>query len=130
MYKLQTNHGRLIPIFRQSNFLTNNNRKQTKKFGFGTAKVISEQIKYLDAVPVSCICPTRRWKRDQIMREIHKNIDQIPMPYSKSIWISSSLNPFIVFISTSHIMTHKHSPPVRQRQRLKSNRGFIKWVME
>lgn len=66
------------------------------------------------------------------MRKVDEDIDQIPMPYGITIWVSPSLDPLIIAIPTSHVMAHKQSGPIgqRRRPRLESNRGFVKRVVE
>ena len=53
-------------------------------------------VTYLDAMAMSCVSPGRRRKRDKVVREVDKDINQIPMPYGIGISISPSLDPLVI----------------------------------
>lgn len=85
---------------------------------------------YLNTVLMSRVNPTRRRESNEIMREVNKNVHQIPMRQIKRLGIGPTLDPLIISIPTSHIMADKQPRPIGQRPRLKRNRSSVKWVVK
>lgn len=82
------------------------------------------------------IGPARRRQGDQIMREIHKDIDQIPMPDRIGIGIGATLNPPIIHVPALHVMADQQPGPGRQSSRggssgqLERGGGLVEGVVE
>lgn len=84
----------------------------------------------LNAVFVSGISPARRRQRHQIMREVNKNVDQIPMPYRKRPLLRPALHELVVGVPSRHVMANQIPPPLRQGGGRQLHGSSIEWVVE
>ena len=90
------------------------NFKTMARFNQKHSSLQIKQSTYLDSMLMSSISPTRRRQSNQTMREIHKHINQVPMPNPVRIRITPPLNPLIIRIPSRHIMAHQNPRPSRQ----------------
>lgn len=63
---------------------------------------------------VSSVGPARRRKSDEKVREVDKNIHQVPVPDRETFVVSASLYPLVVNVPSFHVVTDKKPGTVRQ----------------
>lgn len=60
------------------------------------------------------IRPARRRNRHQIVRKVHENVHQVPMPDRISSRVIAALDPSIVDVAPHHVVAHQDPAAVRQ----------------
>lgn len=86
----------------------------------------------LDAMSVSSVGPTRRRKSDERVREVDKNIHQVPIPDGETVVVSTSLYPLVVDVASFHVMTNQEPRSFRQTADVRPERdgGAVKGEMK
>lgn len=86
---------------------------------------------HLNTVSVSSIGPARWRKRHQVMREVNKDIDQIPMPYRKRLGVCPALHELVIRVPSRHVMADQIPRPLRQTGGGRQlHAGLVERVME
>ena len=68
---------------------------------------------YRNSMLVGSVDPSRGRHCDKWMWEIHKHIDQVPVPKMVSFHTQLPLNPFVLLIASFVVMAHKQLRPLR-----------------
>lgn len=64
------------------------------------------------------------------MREVHKDVNQVPVPNPERVRIVAALDPFVVTVATLHIVADEDPSPVRETPRRQWDRGHIEGIVE